>query len=458
MADSNSTNNESGDDGDKPNKLQTSSSPSPSSQNNADKPHVFLSNNFHNYRMMKQQQQQRQGGEKGQESNNNSGIESKNQPQQHDQPSNLWKHFLAPLTPQPKNETETSPPTAQQTKHQPSSAATGPPIFSDLERSQTVDRFSNLFMKHMGDAMSSNKLSQAWQGNSGDNDSNSGEKNNTRGDTMQTINTKDYSSERSLMQPHLTPMIWGSSCMVITLFSLRFGRWYGGGSGGRAAKTAFNSTNKSDTIQKSTTDATALQDLRKNPFNPTTASTKSSNTSPMASLHTLPVDMSISLLVGISTTIFLTDSTTLMKDFSKAPLLEGKSVLTEELCIPFRREMKKVNRMHHQYTVYNPNGDNNSSSSTAMPSRKEIISYKELWNDDNLGEFDSLRAIRDFVDNCHRREVVAKEIIGDGDEDGMSSVDEESLMGMKIPPPGISPLMALDEYFESDDVEEDQFA
>jgi hypothetical protein len=176
MADSNSTNNESGDDGDKPNKLQTSSSPSPSSQNNADKPPVFLSNNFHKYRMMKQQQQQRQGGEKGQESNNNSGIESKNQPQQHDQPSNLWKHFLAPLTPQPKNETETSPPTAQQTKHQPSSAATGPPIFSDLERSQTVDRFSNLFMKHMGDAMSSNKLSQAWQGNSGDNGSNSGKK------------------------------------------------------------------------------------------------------------------------------------------------------------------------------------------------------------------------------------------------------------------------------------------
>jgi hypothetical protein len=36
--------------------------------------------------------------------------------------------------------------------------------------------------------------------------------------------------------------------------------------------------------------------------------------------------------------------------------------------------------------------------------KKGVISYSELWKEENSGEFDSLRAVRDFVANCHERD------------------------------------------------------
>ena len=111
-----------------------------------------------------------------------------------------------------------------------------------------------------------------------------------------------------------------------------------------------------------------------------------------------------------------------MKDFSNAPLLEGKSVLSDELCGPFRREMDKLNGMYHTYKTYNTTNSNNGSSS-----QKQVISYKELWRDENLGDFESLRAIRSFVDNCHMREDAAKQMVGyDGgsSSDGVTSAEE----------------------------------
>jgi hypothetical protein len=36
--------------------------------------------------------------------------------------------------------------------------------------------------------------------------------------------------------------------------------------------------------------------------------------------------------------------------------------------------------------------------------QNNVVSFKELWKDENLGDFDSLRAIRGFVENCHKRD------------------------------------------------------
>ena len=90
-----------------------------------------------------------------------------------------------------------------------------------------------------------------------------------------------------------------------------------------------------------------------------------------------------------------------MKDFAHAPLLEGKSVLAEELCVPFSKEMKNINDGMYTYTKYN---DPNSSKDGTTVEQRQVVPYSELWKDENLGEFDSLRAIRDFVYNCHERE------------------------------------------------------
>ena len=102
------------------------------------------------------------------------------------------------------------------------------------------------------------------------------------------------------------------------------------------------------------------------------------------------MDIAISILVGMSTTIYLTRPAILLQDLSRSPLLPGKSVLSEELCEPFTKEMQKINEGFHTYSV----GDDK---------QKNVVSYSEIWRDENLGEFDSLRAVRDFVINCNKR-------------------------------------------------------
>jgi hypothetical protein len=69
--------------------------------------------------------------------------------------------------------------------------------------------------------------------------------------------------------------------------------------------------------------------------------------------------------------------------------------LSEEICKPFGEEMEIVNREFHTYNT-NHGGD--------TVQKKGVISYSELWKEENLGEFDSLRAVRDFVANCHEQD------------------------------------------------------
>ena len=72
--------------------------------------------------------------------------------------------------------------------------------------------------------MSSGKLSKAW----------GQQQPLTRGGHGQCVthnnnhndDDDDYASEQRWLMPHLTPLVWGGTCMAVTLFSLRFGRWY----------------------------------------------------------------------------------------------------------------------------------------------------------------------------------------------------------------------------------------
>ena len=111
----------------------------------------------------------------------------------------------------------------------------------------------------------------------------------------------------------------------------------------------------------------------------------------------------------------------LMKDASDAPLLEGKSILAEELCVPFGMEMESVNRTPH---VYAAGGDGVDGVS-----QKLVAPYSDLWKDENLQDFDSLRAVRDFVVSCREREKIARRTVADRDTGEMS---EQELMEVKI--------------------------
>ena len=292
-------------------------------------------------------------------------------------------------------------------------SSTSPSVFTNVVRSQTVDRFSNIFMERIGNVMSSGKLSAAWQDGGGssmiswlltDYSPEAKDKNNSKA----AINPNDYTAERNMMAPYFTPIVWGSSCMVITLLSIRTGRWYQG------RQTAINTASRTEywkgkqyVSNRATTQS--IQDVRhtkplqqtqsNNPLHPRKAYLGSQVKKMASSLNTLPVDLAVSMLVGISTTLFLTRPQELMQDFAKAPLLKGKSVFAEELCTPFSDEMKNINEMTYTYTPY--------KDSEAQQQQK-MIPYSELWKDGNLGEFDSLRAIRDFVHNCHKREELER--------------------------------------------------
>ncbi|KAL7455290.1 hypothetical protein ACHAWC_006837 [Mediolabrus comicus] len=360
----------------------------------------FLSGNFRNYMKLKQQ---------------HNGDDSRQDDSNDEQEEKQWNHFTTPLKPTPQHNTD------QQQEAQTKDTTYNPhtkSVFSDLERTQTVDKFGHIFMNRMGDVMTSGKLSAAW----GQQDSPStslisllytdyspnATRQRERSDSAKTkINPKDYAAERRLMQPHFTPFVWGATCGAITLVSMRLGRWHQARTTTLGkSNSAFNSNSNGSLLNSpnyasTMTSKNTLQDMRRS--KPPQSYGNYNNNRPsnnqLSSLSTVPVDLAISLLVGISTSIFLTRPDDLLKDFAKTPLLQGKSVLSEELCQPFSQEMYRINQGYHVYNA--PSIDNSTE--------KQVISFQELWKDDNIGELESLKAIRDFVVNCHKREHIIEE-------------------------------------------------
>lgn len=94
----------------------------------------------------------------------------------------------------------------------------------------------------------------------------------------------------------------------------------------------------------------------------------------LGDLASVPVDMILSLLVGLSASLFLTDDEKLKKDFSNTPLVKGRSLIAEEFCDDYRKEFQKIS-----------------------PS---ILQSKEAM------ESSSMRAIQNFVHNCEQRNSI----------------------------------------------------
>jgi hypothetical protein len=400
---------------------------------------IFLSNNFYNYRNSKLNAP---GQEQASTSANSNSTESS---------SSFRNHFLAPLTDDSLQKYPSS------STRLPNNAAFTPSAFTDTERSHVLDRFTKIFTNKIGDAISSGKLSQAWQRGGSSNNGGVGSwlttdyskiynSSSTSYSSNSIVNAHEYEAERDLIQPHLTPFIWGMTFSAVTLFSLRLGKWY---QGRRAllskttnmVGTASYSAKSNNVAMKETVtttikrDASRIQDLRRRApqdYNTYTTTTTATATNPanantinnpfqtnpqskssmetLENLLSLPVDIALSLLIGISTTIYLTRPQVLLQDISTSPLLSGKSVLSEELCKPFGEEMMKVNQEYHTYNIVN-----HESTDTAQQ-KKGVISYSELWKDENLGEFDSLRAVRDFVANCNERGERMRRL-NDGNDD-----------------------------------------
>jgi len=387
---------------------------------------IKLSGNFHTYREMKLKQLQSKRSddtEPAASTTDDGGGQSNSKDES-------WNHFITPLKPsllpttssnrsRSSNSSETKSTIKEETTTQIKS------VFSDLERTQTIDRFGHIFMNQMGNVMTSGKLASAWgdDGSSKSSTNNSlsmfswlfvdyspdaaTKKRETTSQPTTIVNPKDYAAERRMITPHLTPFVWGTTCVAVTLCSLRLGRWYQGRTLGRAASSSslYNRSNYT-TTSAAAMERNRLHDLRSNKSSQSygqyndnmnmgnhPSSYQNQKNALLSNLSTLPVDLAISLLVGISTSIFLTRPEDLLHDVSKAPLLQGKSVLREELCPSFTQEMDRINRGYHTYT---PSGKD--------AVEKQVVPFQDLWKDENIGDFATLKAIRDFVANCHSAE------------------------------------------------------
>mmetsp|Transcript_3591 Transcript_3591/g.5436 ORF Transcript_3591/g.5436 Transcript_3591/m.5436 type:complete len:394 (+) Transcript_3591:85-1266(+) len=107
------------------------------------------------------------------------------------------------------------------------------------------------------------------------------------------------------------------------------------------------------------------------------------------------VDVTLSILISVYASAILTDRQQLLKDASEIPLVQGKSLLSQELCVDFRKE----------YSRYEP----------------------QVWErqkDDLL-----MNAIRDVVVNCRKRDLYERQI---REESGMGAEEE-----VLIPSPGV---------------------
>ncbi len=166
---------------------------------------------------------------------------------------------------------------------------------------------------------------------------------------------EDYKDELNILKSHTKPIMWGLGT-AITLFAsfrlskftgaLRVKRRYGYGVG-----YEFENLKKgSESARKSSNDTTKQQ---------------------MSNLASIPADLFLSTVVGLSATMFLTEVDKLQRDLASLPLIKGRSLIADELCEDFIKEYK------------------------AIPD--------EVLNTDEARRSDSLRNIKTFVDNCQAR-------------------------------------------------------
>mmetsp|Transcript_20300 Transcript_20300/g.29363 ORF Transcript_20300/g.29363 Transcript_20300/m.29363 type:complete len:216 (-) Transcript_20300:249-896(-) len=120
----------------------------------------------------------------------------------------------------------------------------------------------------------------------------------------------DYATERTMIQRNYTPIYWGigSSLIVFATFRITGSQQY----------RHFLMRRRNLPIP--------LED-------PTEAAKNR--------LMSLPIDLMLSLLIGVSATLFNIKTTVLQKDFETAPLVQGKSLVVKHFCPP-------MTHLHHR--------------------------------------------------------------------------------------------------------------
>lgn len=110
----------------------------------------------------------------------------------------------------------------------------------------------------------------------------------------------------------------------------------------------------------------------------------------MFRLFRLTLDTFVSFSVGAYTSLYFIDKKKMMKQFADIPLVEGRSLLSEELCGDFEREFRKCDRFtwdanHPALGGYSRSNDNGES-----------VDFRDT--------------ILGFVANCRRRTIYENQV------------------------------------------------
>ncbi len=123
-----------------------------------------------------------------------------------------------------------------------------------------------------------------------------------------------YEEELSLIRPHFKPIVWGFGSSVAVFISFRFNRsgafMKSGGLLQRMSAVKNTLENQKMTMKES--------------------------------LFSLPGDLFLSTMIGLSTAIFLSDFSRIKQDVERIPLVKGRSLVADELCTDF---VLQYNRM-----------------------------------------------------------------------------------------------------------------
>ena len=229
-----------------------------------------------------------------------------------------------------------------------------PPKTKKASPAEAINAFFDIVQDHVASMTATGRQSDAWRG----------------------PNAEQYSSELALLKPHFTPILWGVGCSVVSFAAFRLS--------GAVRISRSSSSVGGYTFSR----LSSPLDVRAGGGAANEAEAKSRL---LGRMLTIPVDLSLSFLIGCSATIFLTETDKLQKDVSTIPLVKGRSLVADELCHDFTSLYRKY--------------------------------PQSMWDNTKITEdaHPSLGAIQKFVKNCERRRVAEAKIrsekgLGTGDE------------------------------------------
>ena len=140
-------------------------------------------------------------------------------------------------------------------------------------------------------------------------------------------NEPSYQTERALMRPHLEPFVSGilTTCVIFTSFRVSGSRWF------RRIQEKYFATSRSSKASSPHTPSNQSTSSHSN-WKSHLERQAEARAEASRELSDLPLDLAVSLLCGMSATLYWFDPTALQQDLVRAPLVPGHSLFYDHAC------------------------------------------------------------------------------------------------------------------------------